>query len=163
MSSIWPTLPRLPVSRRRLGLTGSASKVLGTAVTATVPLQRHNPSLVLGVSLAELAAVAGLVATASLVAMITLVVVSVLLVVVMLTNTRSVIAVTAKGNVILSASLRGWPNGVIGPAPRQLDLPEPAGLGVRIDIEGASWWIDRSSYRLLRRARAIATAPAEEQ
>jgi hypothetical protein len=163
MSSMWPTLPRLPVSRRRLGLTGGASKLLGTTVESAVPLQRHNPSLVLAASLAELAALGTLVATGSLVAMSALVVVSVLLVVVMMTNTRNVLALTGKGNVRLSASLRGWPTGVVGPAPRTLDLPAPAGLGVRVDIAGETWWIDRSAYRLLRRARDIAAADAEEQ
>jgi hypothetical protein len=163
MSSMWPTLPRLPVSRRRLGLTGGASKLLGTTVAATVPLQRHNPSLVLAISLAELAALAALVVTGSLLAMSALVGVSILLVVVMVTNTREVLAVTGKGNVMLSASLRGWPTGVVGAAPRNLDLPAPVGLGVRVNIAGELWWIDRSAYRLLRRARDIAAADAEEQ
>jgi hypothetical protein len=159
---MWPTLPRLPVSRRRLGLIGGASKLLGTTVAAAVPLQRHNPALVLAASLAELAALGALIATGSLVAMSALVVVSILLVVVMVTNTRNVLALTGKGNVLLSASMRGWPAGVVGPAPRDLDLPAPAGLGVRISIAGESWWIDRSAYRLLRRAREIAAAGAEE-
>jgi hypothetical protein len=163
MSSIWPTLPRLPVSRRRLGLTGGASKLLGTTVASTVPLQRHKPSLVLGASLAELAALAALVATGSLAAMLALVAASVALVVVMVTNTRTVVALTDKGNVLLSASLRGWPTGVAGPAPRKLDLPPPAGLGVRVEIAGETWWVDRSAFRLLRRARDMAAADVEEQ
>jgi hypothetical protein len=163
MSSTWPTLPRLPVSRRRLGLTGGASKLLGTTVASVVPLQRHNPALVLAASLAELAALGALVGTGSLPALLALVVVSILLVVVMFTNTRKVVALTGKGNVLLSASLRGWPTGVLGPAPRNLDLPPPAGLGVRVELAGETWWVDRSAFRLLRRARAIATADAEEQ
>jgi len=163
MSSMWPTLPRLPVSRRRLGLTGGASKLLGTTVASTVPLQRHKPSLVLAASLAELAALAALIATGSLAAMLALVAFSIALVVVMVTNTRKVVALTSKGNVLLSASLRGWPTGVVGPAPRNLDLPPPAGLGVKVEIAGESWWIDRSAFRLLRRARQVAAADAEEQ
>jgi len=163
MSSMWPTLPRLPVSRRRLGLIGGASKLLGTTVVSTVPLQRHNPSLVLAACLVELAALAALVATGSLGAMLALVVASIALVVVMVTNTRKVVALTGKGNVLLSASLRGWPNGVVGPAPRKLDLPPPAGLGVRVEIAGETWWVDRSAFRLLRRARDIAAADVEEQ
>ena len=82
MSSMWPTLPRLPVSRRRLGLTGGASKLLGTTVASTVPLQRHKPSLVLAGSLAELAALAALIATGSLAAMLALVAFSIALAVV---------------------------------------------------------------------------------
>lgn len=162
MSSIWPTLPRLPVSRRRLGFTGGASKLLGTTVAATVPLQRHNPAFVLAASLAELAALGALIVTGNVVAMLALVGVSILLVAVMVTNTRRVLALTGKGNVILSASLRGWPTGVVGPAPRDLDLPAPAGLGVRIDIAGETWWIDRSAYRFVRRAREIVAADPEE-
>jgi hypothetical protein len=159
---MWPTLPRLPVSRRRLGLTGGASKLLGTTVAATVPLQRHNPSLVLAASLAELAALAALVATGSLAALLALVIVSIALVVVMVTNTRKVVALTGKGNVLLSASLRGWPTGVVGPAPRNLDLPAPAGLGVKVEMAGETWWIDRSAFRLLRRARQFGAADTED-
>jgi hypothetical protein len=163
MSSIWPPLPRMPASRRRLGFIGGASKLLGTSVSAVVPLQRHNPALVLAVSLAELAALVGLVATGNLAAMLTLVGVSVVLVAVMFTNTRKVIALTGKGNVMMSASAKGWPTGVIGPAPRVLHLPEPAGLGVKVEVEGATWWVDRSSYRLLRGARAANRADADQQ
>jgi hypothetical protein len=160
MSSIWPTLPRTPARRRRLGFIGGASKLLGTSVSAVVPLQRHNPALVLSVSLAEVAALIGLFATGSLAVMLVLVVVSVVLVTVVLTNTRRVLALTGKGNVMMTASISGWPTGVIGPARRDLDLPEPSGLGVKLEIEGATWWVDRSSYRLLRRARLAATAEA---
>jgi hypothetical protein len=163
MSSIWPTLPRMPAGRRRLGFIGGASKLLGTSVSAVVPLQRHSPALVLAVSLAELAALVALIATGNLAVMLTLVGVSVVLVAVMFTNTRKVIALTGKGNVMLSASMKGWPTGVIGPAPRTLPLPEPAGLGVKVEVEGATWWIDRSSYRLLRRARAANRSDADEQ
>jgi hypothetical protein len=51
---------------------------------------------------------------------------------------------------------------VVGPAPRDLDLPAPAGVGVRIDIAGETWWIDRSAYRFVRRAREIIAADLEE-
>jgi hypothetical protein len=162
VSSIWPSLPRMPAARRRLGFIGGASKLLGTSVRAVIPLQRHNPVLVLAVSLAEVAALVGLVATGRLAAMLALVGLSVVLVVVMLTNTRKVIALTGKGNVMLSASVSGWPTGVTGPAPHDLHLPDPMGLGVRVEIGGTNWWVDRSSYRFLRRARALVAETEEE-
>jgi hypothetical protein len=61
---------------------------------------------------------------------------------------------TTKGNVLLTASTSGWPNGVVGPADRSLVLPRPSGLGVAVRLGTASWWIDRSSYRSLNRARS---------
>jgi hypothetical protein len=71
-----------------------------------------------------------------------------------------VIALTDRGNVMLSASMRGWPTGVVGPAPRRLALPAPGGVGVKVEIDGTAWWIDRSAYRLLRLARS--TEPVDD-
>jgi hypothetical protein len=152
----------MPASRRRLGLVGGAGTLLGTPVTAAVPLQRHQPALMLVASLAEVAALVALVATASLAALAFLVALSIILVVGLFTNTRRVIALTDKGNVILSASLSGWPNGVVGPGPHHLDLPEPHGVGVAVKLEQATWWVDRSSFRFLRRALAVQAATGDE-
>jgi hypothetical protein len=143
---------------RRRDVPAAAARLLATSVDAAVPLQRHPPSLVLGVSLLELLAVGSLIATGSPVAMGLLLVCSVILLAVMFTNTRRVLAMTTKGNVLLTASTSGWPNGVVGPADRSLVLPRPSGLGVAVRLGTASWWIDRSSYRSLNRARSFQDA-----
>ncbi len=138
-----------------MGLQAGASKLLGTPVAAAIPLQRHPPAAVLVASLAEIGALAGLMATGSAAALAVLVAVSAVLVLIGATNTRRVLALTGMGNVVLAASVSGWPEGVVGPGPRDLDIPEPAGLGVRLDIAGTSWWVDRSSFRFVRRARLV--------
>jgi hypothetical protein len=74
---------------------------------------------------------------------------------VVVTNTRRVLVLTTKGNVILTASTTGWPNGVVGPAGESLRLPAPAGMGVTLTLGTTTWWIDRSSYRWLSRARSM--------
>jgi hypothetical protein len=71
------------------------------------------------------------------------------------TNSRRVLVMTTKGNVILSASTTGWPNGVVGPADRSLQLPTPRGIGVPMTVGAGTWWIDRSSFRWLNRARSL--------
>ncbi len=125
----------------------AAGAILGTPVSAAVLLQRHHPGLVLGASLAELAALGSLIATGSLAGFIVLLATSAALAAVVATNRREVLAVTGLGTVVLAASLSGWPNGVVGPAERTVDLPPPAGLGVRVTLGGRSWWVDRSSFR----------------
>ncbi len=142
--------------RRRGGIAAAAAKLLGTSVESALPLQRHPPWVVLTASVAELGALAVLIGTGSIAAGVLLLACSVLLVVVVVTNTRRVLVITAKGNVILTASTSGWPDGVVGPADPAIRLPEPAGLGVAVTIGGGRWWIDRSSYRSLRRARSLA-------
>jgi hypothetical protein len=145
---------RTPGARRRAGLTAEAAKVLGTPVTVAVALQRRRPDTVLAASIAEIAGLAVLIATGRLAAMAVLVALSTILIVVAATNTRRVLVLTGKGNVVLAASLSGRPNGVIGPAPRRIELPEPTGLGVSVDVGGGKWWVDRSAFRALRRARS---------
>jgi hypothetical protein len=141
---------------------GGAGTLLGTPVTAAVPLQRHQPALMLVASVAEVVALVALVATANLTALAVLVALSIILIVGLFTNTRRVIALTGKGNVILSASLGGWPNGVVGPGPHHLELPEPHGVGVAVKLEQTTWWVDRSSFRYLARARALLQSDSED-
>ena len=159
-----PGSPRMPAARRRLGPVAQAAKLLGTTVTAVVPLQRHSPALMLAAAVSELAALAGLVVTANLAALAVLVALSIVLVIGLATNTRMMIAFTDMGTVVLSASVGGWPNGVAGPGPRHLQLPEPHGVGVavRLEPDGRQWWVDRSSFRFLERARAVAAAAVTE-
>jgi hypothetical protein len=138
-----------------------ASKLLGTPVSAVVPLQRHHPGLVLAASAAELAAFVGLLVSGSLAMLIALIALSALLVGVGLTNTRAVLAVSAMGDVVLTASLSGWPTGVSRTTKNKVALPAPAGLGVKVELDGTSWWVDRSWFGLLRTARSIEATNAD--
>jgi hypothetical protein len=140
--------------RRRSGLTGQTAAVLGTGVSAAVPLQRQRPALILGLSVAELAAFAALVVTAHVVALAALALLSVCLVGVGAANRRRVLAITSNGPILVAASARGRPLVPIGPAPRGLSLPPPSGLGVGVVLDGATWWIERSAFARLRQARA---------
>jgi hypothetical protein len=146
---------RLPGWRRRTGLTAEAGRLLGTPVSAALPLQRHRPLLVLAASVAEIVGLISLVATGGLEAMGVLLAASAVLIAVAATNTRRVLVLTTKGNVLLAASVSGRPEAIVGPVARRLPIPEPVGIGVSLDIEGTRWWVDRSSFRLLARARVI--------
>jgi hypothetical protein len=148
--------------RRRVDVSSESSMLLGTAVKAVVPLQSRNPGVVLAASLAELAALVVLVASASLAGLALLVAASLVLVVLSATNRHQVLALTSKGHVALAASPKGRPRTIIGPVPRALTLPEPAGFGQPIDIAGATWWVDRSAFRYLRHARALLEADRED-
>jgi hypothetical protein len=136
--------------------------VLGTSVEAAVPLQRHSPSLVLAVCTAELVAVAILILTGNLAAFAALVAISVVLLLVVATNQRRILCVTRQGNVLLLASTTAWPIAVAGPVSEELRLPEPGGLGGAITIEGRTWWIDRSAYQSLAKARAAQAGNGDE-
>ena len=149
-----PSLPSRRRVRRRNG-TAAAAALLGTPVGAAVTLQRHHPGLVLVASVAELATLAWLIGTGILASFVVLVATSAALATIAATNRRQILAVTAMGTVILAASITGRPNGIVGPAERTLELPAPAGLGARIRVGGRTWWIDRSSFRSLTRARAM--------
>src|ERR1700730_11803403 len=139
-------MPRRRSTRRRMGILAGASKLLGTPVSAVVPLQRHHPGHVLAASVAEIGALVGLVVTGSLAMLIALVTLSALIVGLAVTNTRRVLAVTAMGNVVLTASLSGWPTGISGPTGTDVALPDPTGLGVSIALDGSRWWVDRAWF-----------------
>ena len=152
-------LPGIPVRRARLwpraGLSASTSAVLGVPVGVAVPLQRHHPGLVLALSGAELVALAALVLTANAVALIALAVVAAALATQAVTNRHRVLAITSSGVVLLAASSRGRPLVALGPAPPDLSLPTPAGLGAPIVLDGGPWWVERSAFARLRQARRL--------
>jgi hypothetical protein len=150
-----PLQRRTPGRKRRLGVLAGAAKLLGVPVQAVVPVQRLQPRLVLAMALAELAAVAVLIASASLAAFVALVVLSLALLLVSAANRHLLIAFTSQGNVALSTSRKGWPRAVVGPLPRHVDLPQPEGLGGPVQLDGATWWVDRSAFRFLRHAQAV--------
>jgi hypothetical protein len=136
--------------------------MLGVPVHAAIPLQRHNPALVLGLSVAVLSTFVLFIATATLAGLSVLVVLSLLLVAVTATNRRQVLALTSQGNVALSASLRGHPRAAVGPVRRELQLPEPTGLGQRLQLGDTRWWIDRSAFERLRHARQLLESDGED-
>jgi len=152
-------VPRVPGRRespwRRVGLTTATSALLGMPVGAAVPLQRHHPGLVMALSGAELAALAALVITADAGALIALAAVALALVAQAATNRRRVVAITSGGVVLLAASARGRPLVPLGPAPADLSLPAPSGLGVPVVLEGTPWWVERSAFARLRQARQL--------
>jgi hypothetical protein len=131
-------------------------------VTAVVPLQTHKPTLVLAASVAELVAVVAFVASASLAALTMLVVASLVLLAVGATNRHQMLALTRQGHVVLAATTRGRPRSVIGPAPHPLALPEPGGIGRRVELGGTTWWVDRSAFPFLRHARELLQADGED-
>jgi len=162
MRLFWPLGRRTGGRRRRVGVLGAASEVLGVPVTAVIPLQRHKPILILLTSLGELATLAILIATASLSAFMILSAMSLVLVIVSITNRHQILAFSDHGNVVLTASRKGWPRSVKGPVEGEMPLPEPVGLGRPVKVGGQTWWIDRSGFRLLRHARALLEANGED-
>ena len=124
-------------------------------VGVALPLQRHRPGLVLGACLAELAALASVILTAEPAAFAILALSAGVLVALATTNQRRVLAFTSTGVLVVVASAKGRPVAVAGSAPSPLDLPRPAGLGGAVELEGRTWWIDRSAFPRLRRARDL--------
>ena len=145
-----------------MAVAAGAAELLGVPVTAAVPVQRRHPGVMLAASLAEVAAFVALVATASLDVLALLAVVSLVLLALSAANRHQVLAITAQGNVAMSASARGVPRAVVGPLPRDLSLPEPAGVGQPLLIDGVTWWVDRSDFGRLRHARALLEADGED-
>jgi len=152
----------VPRRRRRVGAGAAASEMLGIQVSTALPLQRHPPVVVLAISVAEIAALAFLILTGSIVGLALLVLVSLVLLIVDATNRHRVLAFTSQGHVALAASKKGQPRAVIGPLPGPLALPEPAGLGGPVQIDGVTWWVDRSAFRFLRDARELLQADGED-
>jgi hypothetical protein len=144
--------------QRRFGrqLTADASAVLATPVQVAVPLQRHRPAVVLAVSVAELLALLSAILLPSSVGLLALVLLACLLVAMGATNRHRTLAVTANGVVVLTASARGRPRGVVGPAPADLTLPAPAGFGAPVLLDDQTWWVERAAYPRLTRARLLA-------
>jgi len=137
----------------RAGATTRAAELLGTPVAVAVPLQRHAPRTVLAWCAAELASFALLVLTGSLAALAAVGVVGAVLLALAATNRRRVLAVTRMGVVLLSATLRGHAVSPEGPGPEDLALPPPRGVGAPVELADGRWWVDRSAYPRLRRAR----------
>jgi cell division protein FtsW (lipid II flippase) len=127
--------------------------LLGHRVVVAVPLQSQHPALVLALALAELAALAALMVTANLGAFVALVLLALALVVLAAVNRHRVLALSATGMVMLTASVTGRPLVLLGPAPADLVLPEPSGLEAAVQLQEQTWFVDRSAFPRLREAR----------
>ena len=145
-----------------MAVTAGTAEVLGVPVNAAVPVQRRHPGVMLAASLAEVAVFVILIVTASIGALALLAVASLVLLGLSTANRHRIVAVTAQGNVALSASARGVPRAVVGPLPRDLALPEPAGIGQPVEIDGVTWWVDRAHFGRLRYARGLLEADGED-
>ena len=128
---------------------------MGAPVGVAFPVQRHSPKWVMLACAAEIGALGLFALTASFPALGVLVLAALVLTALAATNRRLVLAVAADGLMVLAATRRGRPVAPIGPAPKSTLLPEPAGFGVSVDLDGRIWWIDRSSFARLRRAREL--------
>ena len=145
---------------RRRAITASTSEALGSPVAVAVPLQRHPPQLILVACGLELAALAALGLTGSLAAFAALCACAAGLVALGATNRRRILALTSAGPVVLDATLRREPVASRGPAPPRLALPAPTGVGCPVQLDDGRWWVDRSDYARLRRAREVMAATA---
>jgi hypothetical protein len=147
-----------PLRRPKRGATALATEVLGVPVGVAVPIQRHAPHHVLTWCGVELAALALLILTGWFAALVGLAAAGLALLALAATNRRRLLAVTRSQVVVLSAGLRGRPVAAIGPAPERLVLPPPRGVGVAVQLDDGRWWVDRSAYARLRRARELGPA-----
>ncbi|HEY2429567.1 MAG TPA: hypothetical protein VGI06_11605 [Acidimicrobiales bacterium] len=105
----------------------------------------------------ELASFSLVALTGSLVAVAVMVVCMAALLALAATNHKRVLAVTRSEVVVMAADKRGRPLAATGPA-TAVTFPEPRGVGVPIQLEDGRWWIDRTHYARLRRARELSAA-----
>jgi hypothetical protein len=147
--------------RHRGALNAAVGEMLGLPVAIAVPLQRRRPAWIFTACLAELAALAALIVTGSNTALVLLALVAVGLLGLSATNAHRILAITSNGVVVLVASPRGRPQAMVDTAPRDLALPVPAGLGVALTLRGQTWWVDRSGFPRLERARQLLQPNAE--
>jgi hypothetical protein len=150
-----------PRSRRHRALTAAVSEVLRMPVGIALPLQRRRPDLIFATCVAELVALGALIVTASTPAAVLLAVLAAGLLGLGAANDRRILAVTSTGVVVLAASSRGRPVAMIDTAAADLVLPAPAGLGVPVTLRGKTWWVDRSGFARLERARELVRAGGE--
>ena len=142
-------------NRHRRQLSASVAQLLGVSVGIAVPVQRVDPRLVLGAAAVEIAAFAAALLTLSGIAFGATVLAGVVLVGLRLADVRRVMALTEGGVVIVAATASGRPVAAVGSAPAGFRFPAPAGMGVRIDVGSDRWWVDRSEFARLRRAREL--------
>ncbi|GAC1588120.1 MAG: hypothetical protein NVS3B21_03590 [Acidimicrobiales bacterium] len=129
--------------------------ILGAPVGIAVPVQRRDPRLVLGVCAVELVVAAVALITLSGIAFALTALAAVALVIVRASDQRRIVAITSSGVVVLAASLAGRPLAAVGPGPRDLRFPPPAGLGVQVRLGERTWWVERADFARLHKAREL--------
>ena len=140
---------------KQRSLSLAVSEVLGTPVSIAVPLQRRDPRIVLGACAVQLGTFTVALITLSEVAFVLTALAAIALVGVRASDQRRVIALTTSGTVIVSASLAGKPLAAVGSGPRAFALPAATGLGAPVRLGDRTWWVDRTEYPRLRRAREL--------
>jgi len=137
---------------RRLPLARQAAAVARQPVSRAVPVHRTNPAIQTALGLVEIGAFCVLVLTGSPIALGVLVLALVAFIGAYSSDTRAVIALADNGEgALLAAGRSGRPTGVIGAAVLDEPLPaSPTGLAMPVRLNGATWWIDRSSYPALK-------------
>lgn len=149
--------------RHRPALTATVAQLLGVAVSVAVPVQRVDPRIVLAVSAVEIAAFAAAVLTFSPIAWGITALAGVALVGLRVADRRRILALTPDGVVEVVATAGGRPLAAVGRGPARLTFPAPAGFGVPIMVGPNRWWIDRSEFARLRRARELDGAIGEQR
>lgn len=148
---------------RRTGLTAATAALLGAPVRVAVPLQRHRPGLVLAVCVAEIVSLVAFVATGNGILFALLLVFAVAMLAVGSTNRHRVLAISDSALLVLAATARFRPCGVVGPAPDGLTVPLPAGLGIAVALSDGTWWVDRSAFARAERARQLLQADRQDE
>lgn len=131
------------------------STVLGVTVGIAVPLQRRDPRLLLGLSLAEVVVFVAAVVTVALPLIVATAALGAVLLAVRAGDRRRIIALTSTGVIVLAASAGGRPLAAVGTAPADMRFPPPAGVGVPVRLDERTWWVDRADFARLRRAREM--------
>jgi len=141
--------------RQSRGLSSEVSTVLGVPVGIAVPLQRRDPRLLLGLSLAEVVVFAAAVVTVALPLLGATAALGAVLLAARAGDQRRIVAITSTGVVVLAASVGGRPLAAVGTAPADLRFPPPSGIGVPVQLGERTWWVDRADFARLRRAREM--------
>lgn len=139
------------------------AQLLGVAVSVAVPVQRVDPRVVLAVSAVEIVAFAVAVLTFAAAAWVVTALAGITLIGLRLADRRHILAVTRDGVVEVAATAAGRPLAAVGTGPARLTFPAPAGVGVPIMVGPNRWWIDRSEFARLRRARELDGAFGEQR
>ena len=142
--------------RRHRGQRSAAvAHLLGVSVRAALPIQRIDPRVVLAAAAVEIVAFVLAVLTLSGIAFGATVLAAVALVGLRFADRHRIMAFTAGGIVLVTATASGKPVAAVGGAPREVMFPEPTGMGVPIYLGSDRWWVDRSAFAHLRRVREL--------
>jgi hypothetical protein len=161
MATVEPMRRRFALPRRRdpRRTLARVDDLVGRRPQAVIPVQRRRPHVVLTVCVAELTALVAFVLSGSGVALAALFLAAIALAALGLSNEHRFLVVAGSETAMLSSSVRGVPRAVLGPGPRPASLPRPRGLGVPVQVDGRTWWVDRWSFPALAKANDTVSTP----